>query len=294
MCVVAAKYFPEVGWVGVKNRDRNYKPTVHIKQSWRKNVERLYLWDEKTKYSEGVNEYGVAILSAATAVKTDEKEGDKSDQGSNRADFYSPDGRRIRSALFAKTPEEALAKLIEVEIPGNTLVFNRETCILLEGSFPVDPDTGVEGDYVYKHRVIKQDQTVVRTNHGIWLPKAGYQLDSEEEDHRKARISSDARMKRTRALIKQVEDPDEMMQCISCQKNKNKQLNPLRTSKTHGKRIMVTTGQLMICASEKTMHYRPIWSEIEFKYTKLDSVKSKTYFEVVSSRKLLTFKEWEK
>jgi len=24
MCVIAAKYFEDFGWVGVKNRDRNY------------------------------------------------------------------------------------------------------------------------------------------------------------------------------------------------------------------------------------------------------------------------------
>ena len=76
MCVIAIRFFKDIGWVGVKNRDRNYRPTVHIKQSFRNNVERLYIWDEKTKYTEGLNEFGVSILSAAVAVKDDEKEGD--------------------------------------------------------------------------------------------------------------------------------------------------------------------------------------------------------------------------
>ena len=44
-----------------------------------------------------------------------------------------------------------------------------------------------------------------------------------------------------------------------------------------GKHIMVTTGQIMICASEHTLHYRPIWSEMEFKYAKLNNTKTKTY-----------------
>ena len=179
------------------------------------------MWDEKTKYAEGVNEYGVAILSAATAVKSDEKEGDKSGgQGKRKAEFYSPDGRRIRAALFGKTPEEALEKLIEVEIPGNTLVFSRDKCFLLEGTFPVDEE-GKPGDYIYKSKEIPKDQAIVRTNHGVWLPKAGYQADSEEEDHRTARISSDARMKRVRADVKKIEEADDMMACVSCQKNKN-------------------------------------------------------------------------
>jgi len=54
MCIVALKYFTDGGWVGVKNRDRNYKPNIRIRQSFRDDVERLYIWDDKTKYTEGI------------------------------------------------------------------------------------------------------------------------------------------------------------------------------------------------------------------------------------------------
>jgi len=292
MCIVAAKYFPEVGWVGVKNRDRNYKPIIKIKQSFRNGIERLFMWDEKTKYAEGINEFGIAILSAATAVKNDEKEGGKSSAPTKKAEFYSPDGKRIREALFEKTIEKVVAKLIEVEIPGNTLIFTKDKCILLEGTFLVDKETGEEKEYIYKTKVIKKDETVVRTNHGVLLPDAGYQLDSEEEKHRTARISSDARKKKVEQDIQKVVNHVDMLDCVSSLKNSDPQLNPIRKSKKHGKDIMVTTGQIMICPSEKTLHYRPIWSEVEFNFDKFNGIKNQTFFEIVSTRKLITFKEW--
>jgi len=85
-----------------------------------------------------------------------------------------------------------------------------------------------------------------------------------------------------------------MLDCISNTENKNPQLNPLRLSKTHGKTILVTTGQIMLIPGEKTLYYRPIWCEINFNFNKIDSPKTKTYFEIISSRKILgeTFKQY--
>lgn len=77
MCVIAVKYFEDIGWVGAKNRDRNYQPKVNIVQSNRTGVQRLYIDDALTRYTEGLNEYGVCILSAALSVKNDEKEAEK-------------------------------------------------------------------------------------------------------------------------------------------------------------------------------------------------------------------------
>ena len=74
MCVVAVKYFEEWGFCGVKNRDRNYLPTISFKRTTKDGIESLFIVDEVTKYSEGINEFGVAILNAATAVKNDESE----------------------------------------------------------------------------------------------------------------------------------------------------------------------------------------------------------------------------
>ena len=77
MCVVAVKYMNGYGWIGAKNRDRNYKTDVVITQSNRHGLQRLYIDDKLSRWSEGVNEHGLAIISASFSVKSDEKEGDK-------------------------------------------------------------------------------------------------------------------------------------------------------------------------------------------------------------------------
>jgi hypothetical protein len=45
VCVIAAKYIDKIGWVGVKNRDRMYRPRIHIKKSFRKGIELLLMWE---------------------------------------------------------------------------------------------------------------------------------------------------------------------------------------------------------------------------------------------------------
>jgi hypothetical protein len=68
-------------------------------------------------------------------------------------------------------------------------------------------------------------------------------------------------------------------------------MNPIRTGDTK-KEDMVTTGQILLIPKEKTMHYRPIFSEVNFKYSKLNGPDAKTFFEIVSSKKLLGFREF--
>ena len=79
-----------------------------------------------------------------------------------------------------------------------------------------------------------------------------------------------------------------MLKCISNTDNKNPQLNPLRKSDTHGKSILVTTGQIQIIPSKTLLSYRPIWCDLVFDFDKLDGSTTKTYFEVVSKRNLVT------
>lgn len=285
MCVIATKYIDGIGWVAGKNRDRSYKPTVHIKQSNRLGIERCLLWDSKTKWTEGVNEYGVAILNTTMKVSKDEKEGDKATSKQQLDVFYSPGGKAIRTALFEKTPKAALDKLIELEMEGFCLVLSKDEAYLLES--PVYVDTP---DIEYQHKWIKLDKTksYVRTNHGILFPEAGYPIESDDETMVKSRESSETRYKIVHDGLKEVKDPIDILKVLSKQPNKNTQMNPLRSSKTHGTHIMVTTGQLLVIPSQNTLHYRPIWCEMEFDFKKLDSPKTKTWFEVISSRHMLS------
>ena len=292
MCVVAAKYFKGVGWIGAKNRDRNYLPIVNIIQSNRTGVQRLYLDDEKTRYTEGLNEYGVSILSASLSIKSDEKEADKAIDNRKAANYMSPDGKDIRDALLNKTIKGALDTLIERELSGCTFIFDQKECFLLEGGFTVrknDVDEDTPRDYIYKVEKVKD--YAVRTNHGILLPQLGYKKDTDDEHFKKARSSSEERLRVAREEVDKCTDPLKLMDALSTTPNDDTFMNPIRTGDTK-KEDMVTTGQILLIPKERTMHYRPIFSEVKFKYSKLNGPDAKTFFEVVSSKKLLGFKEF--
>lgn len=289
MCVVACKYIQNVGWVIAKNRDRNYKPIVRIRKSFRENTERLYIWDEKTKYTEGVNEFGVGIVSASVTVKEDEAEGAVAskktpDVNKKKRTFYSPDGLRIRTALFEKSAVDAAKKLIELEIPGNTIVADKERCFLIEGGF-IQPD-----EYVYKVVEVPQDKIAVRTNHGIFLPWTGY--NREIPDQVEKRESSEVRYEKTVAALKKAKTFDEVIESLSQADDENPQLNPLRLDNTRN--AMRTTGQIIVVPNEHTLHYRAIWCETLFDLDKLNTENEKTFFEIVSTRKLISFKDFVK
>ena len=51
MCTISAKYFPTVGWVAVKNRDRNYVPEISFRKKESDGIEITYFWDDITQQS---------------------------------------------------------------------------------------------------------------------------------------------------------------------------------------------------------------------------------------------------
>jgi GTPase Era involved in 16S rRNA processing len=69
-------------------------------------------------------------------------------------------------------------------------------------------------------------------------------------------------------------------------------LNPVRITPSHGANILKTTGQLMLIPSENTLHYRPVWCDIDFStFSKINNSKSKCFYEIISSKNLLSVKE---
>lgn len=284
MCVVAAKHFSDVGWALAKNRDRNYEPTIKMVQRKDQGVERLYLYDLETGYSEGLNEHGVSIISAAVAVKTDEKEGGKAKAKVNGT---SPDGKRIRLALLEKTAKGALDRLIESKIPGNTFITDGRVCYLLESGY----ERSDENQEDYKYDVIKCDpnKTYVRTNHGFKFD-IGYS-DKFPEEKYKAK-SSRSRQETAEKLAKNAKDAQEFLNALGSTPHKDPQMNPIRLKKNNDE-DMLTTGQILIVAKNYTLTYRPTLSQVELdNYNKINGVKSKTYFEIISNRQLTTYKDF--
>ena len=170
-----------------------------------------------------------------------------------------------------------------MEIPGNTIIADKERCFLLEGAF-IDSD-----EYVYKIVEVPKNKIAVRTNHGIFLPWAGY--SSEIEDQKDKRKSSEIRYKKTVENIKKSNNLEEFLDALSeVSDSDNPQLNPLRLD--DDRKSMRTTGQLIIVPNEHTLHYRAVWCETLFDLDKLNTKEEKTYFEVISARKLISFKKF--
>ena len=234
------------------------------------------------------------------SVKSDEKEGDKIIlKRKNKRDtigYYSPDGRAIRKALLAKTPKEALDLLVKLKLAGATYVFNENECYILEGGFTVRKDDATsENPREYKYvinKISKEEGCSCRTNHGIIMKELGYHKNPTDERLVKARESSEKRLEYARKFVgADLEEPGELIDQIAKCPDKDVFMNPMRTGNIK-KGEMVTTGQLLIVPKERTLHYRPIYSSVEFDYNRLSGPDAKTFFEIISSRKLLSFKEF--
>lgn len=276
MCVIMAKFLPRLGWVGIKNRDRGYYPTINIRKSRKDGIERIYIWDENTGYTEGLNAKGVSIISASMATISDEKGQGTTHEGT-RSDYLSPDGKKIRTALLELTCHSALESLIETQLTGHTLVFNQDRCYMLESSHR-------NGDFVYKIEEIIQPNTCVRTNHGVLLPWAGYQRVADDPGHSRKRVCSEVRKIKSEIGLNKATTLDECMECILDHSDPNPQLNPCRIDDRPG--YMKTTGQLALVPSKNTLYYRPVWSGINFDYDKLNNAEDKCFFEILSQRPL--------
>ena len=116
MCVILAKYFPDTGWAGAKNRDRNYTPTLNFIESDQDKIQRMMMHDLVTGYKEGINSQGISILNTSLDIYDDEAE---VDAGTAKT---SPDGRHIAEALLQSTVEEVARTIIRHKMGGCTAV----------------------------------------------------------------------------------------------------------------------------------------------------------------------------
>ena len=278
MCVIVAKYFEGTGWVGVKNRDRNYVPDLSFRKKQNKNTETLYFWDDITQYCEGMNDSGVCVLSASLMVLDDEKE------ITVRTKTPSKDGIKIKKALKLTDIKAVAMSLIKQKLPGCTLIFNQEDCYLLEGSWA--PGGYEDKDYKYKIEKIERDQTVARTNHGVWLKWAGYQYGADDNESMSA-ISSRSRLLIAQHVVDSAETPAQLIDWLTKKYVDNWQLNAMRLADE--KKMMRTTAQLMLVPKDLTMFVRPIQSNIKFNFWKLNGAKdNKMWVELLTNRVLHT------
>jgi hypothetical protein len=243
MCTLIGKKFSGIGWVGVKNRDRSLPTHTELlrDESGQNNFERVTLVDSNTRWSEGMNSYGVSIISSSLTPSL---------YGSEN--HISRDGLIIREALSEKNVKNAVESLRKSMVYGCVMVFDRDTMWLIEGK-----NDGSEWDA----REIKKDW-VARTNHGVWVKSAGYSQDLKNPILQQRRISSRARLLIADYIASSAKTPDEIVVDLAKTWSSNPQLtttrHPLPPIETR------TTEQLLLIPSNLTMMVRNLDGTLEF------------------------------
>jgi hypothetical protein len=182
-CIVIAKQYGDDMILG-KNRDRNYNPILKvIRDITPYGIEMCYVVDDETDWSEGMNQYGIGLVNSALFVKRDEKEFDKS----KKAKAKSKDGVRIREVLGKDNLTAAVTAAVEFHggIKGHTLLGDGKQLISIENTSRTKPIVKVKD---------LSKQSLVRTNHGLEHPEAGYQNGNDK-------ISSETRLQNALEIL---------------------------------------------------------------------------------------------
>ena len=273
MCIIVAKYFPGIGWAGAKNRDRKYIPELDFIESEENGVDRMMMHDKITGYKEGINSHGISILNTSLDVLEDEP-----DVEAGTADS-SPDGKLIAAALLQDNVLDAVKLLIKNKLVGCTIVFDQHELYLIEGS-----DQDGTKPYRYQVQQIPKTETVTRTNHGIWMPWAGFQRGSGDAQQELDRISSEARFAQAERVVKYAETPEDLVDGLCQVYINNPQLNIMRTST--GTNRYRTTSQQLCVPREKTLYCRPVSSHLVFDFWRLNRPETRVWVEILSNRAL--------
>jgi hypothetical protein len=262
MSLFAVKYIPNYGWVGVKNFYTSFKPSLVIKKSFRHSVERLYFWNNDTKYTEGINEHGVCIFSSNIQTKQDPIEAKKFIKRSEDdivvqpRRYYDPDGLRIRKALEAKDVTGALAILKEKQITGCTIVFDKNNCAIMESGFRLTNDNREE--FICSIQMVSPMTSIVRDQSGVLLPWLG----DEAYKH-----DSKIRMQIVQSNLMLAERPEDVLNAVSDEE-----------LLAYGKYRAAYQGLLV--PSELKLYARSLWCNMAVNVNRLNIVGGKTNFEI--------------
>lgn len=249
------------GFVGGKTLDQVRKPIFRIRKSFRSGVERLYLWEEKTRFTEGLNEFGVCVFSCPCI---EEKESPNYHKRSMKMSS-SPVGFGIRQSLLENNVYSAIDKLISYQVDGVTVVFDSRSCMALTGEF-------IDGEYISQSIEVLDQYASIGASREI----------QDVELDRKAKI--------LKSGLQSVKNVDDMFDLLSHSGEINHRSNILiqNTKRNEEK----TTGQIVLEPKEKTLCFRPIWCQTVFDVEKLNKQHEKTFFEIKNRKRLQSFKQY--
>ena len=311
MCVIIAnkvklKNSNIENWFLYKIRDRNYSPKYELEVKDTKKTETLFLTDQGTTWSEGVNSDGLMIVSAALDNGADFEDNGNSSDGKNKYDF-SQQTNVIKDAMTKDSVKEAVKTIVDgkfvgttfisdgvdltiVEVYINTESFEREVekfgkdkfekmssiDQLMSITLAVKPE-----DYDVEVQEIKKETLCVRTNHGKLIPTAGFQADDEEKE---GWISSNKRYDYTETAIKKLGDsahPFDVLTTLKNLKNIDKDNNncPIRLEvpEVDGHKPYYSSTIVMLTPTG-TMFAVPLDAEVSDKKTLTLKKERKTHF----------------
>jgi hypothetical protein len=245
MCIIAAKYFKNKGWVLAKNRDQDYVSDLSFRDEKNDKVgEILVMYDHDIDYQEGMNHDGLVIITTSLTPQLS--------QETNKED-----GDRIYKALHM-SQKDAASYLMKEKMTGFIFLATPEKLMLIEAA---KMDDG-KGEYKAKIRQIPTNELVVRTNHGVDLPWAGFQpgITSNQDMWRK---SSESRKKLAEQAVAKANTPEEMLDALASRMDKNLQMNLFRIE--NKPRQMRTIFQWALVPSEGIAYIRPIQVKMKLK-----------------------------
>jgi len=208
MCVAVAKRIKlknsdNESWFLFKLRDRSYSPKYEVRFNSKDGVESVFLIDQSSDWTEGVNSSGIMIVSTALQNHEDKKDdGSKKDTKGKRK--TTRNGIILRQVLSMSKIEDIIKILEDECFTGNTFVSDGKRLFVLEISVnnkkaaniqnnllkdpKVSSMTDEEISVLVKNNLTKDDFDIaikeltnskeslhIRTNHGIFSKKAGYQ-----------------------------------------------------------------------------------------------------------------------
>lgn len=299
MCTAVGKYLKGHGWVIAKNRDQDYVSDTSFIDIRDPKVDEILLLDDRDiDYKEGMNHKGLVIVTTSLTPKLS-------------LETNKRDGDIIFKALHMSDPEEAAKFVISKKLTGFIFIATPEKFVLVEAA----RDNDGAGEYHAKARVIPTSETVVRTNHGVEFPWAGFQYGVNEQQGI-WRKSSETRKSIAEKTIQKANSPEEMLDALATKVAEDLQMNVFRVE--NKPRQMRTIFQWVLAPKESMVYLRPIQAKMNVKVThekisievldnepikkiydgaikhfcKLEVTKDEKHIKTVQTEQFLTFRDY--
>lgn len=228
-----------------KNRDRAYCTKMSVVRELIDAIEIVYILDNDTDWSEGMNSKGIGILNSALMVIADENE----KKIIKKKGKTGPDGDKIRGALSKNKLSDTIQSITSYKGAGKYS--------LMGHTFICDPNNSYSIEVTSKHiPVIKKlDRTLshARTNHGYDYSNSGYTKGPNY-------IASLSRWKIAQKVLDTASTPNDILTGLGGYWPVNMRDNPYRNKdmvKNATKNdVLSTTSQILINLTDLEFNVR--------------------------------------